>query len=559
MIRFTAAADGTYQVRIHDVNFRGGPAYVYRLTLTADPYVDRAYPLGGRRGSTVSFKLAGQGVPSGAVAIPLPAGGLTDYGHRLTVNGKQTNPFFLELDDLPEYLKFEPNGKPVSVPAVLNGRIAKPGDIDSWAITAHKGQTYLLDVHARSRGSPLHAALSVRDAAGKELARADLPGPGRVDPLIRFTAPADGTYQVRVAEAFPSRGGPTYAYRLRITNARSGDFRLRLAQDAVTLNRGGQAKLKILVEPAPMTALIRLAVEGLPAGVTANEIQIGPGQGTAEITFKAATDAPIRAGRLTARGTLKQDERTVTQVATLPGPRGSAEVDSVLLAVALPTPFKVVGAYDMGWAPRGTVAHRHYRIDRGGFDGPLKVRLADRQARHLQGVTGPVITVPPGRSDFDYPIQLPPWMETGRTSRTCVMATGTVKDADGSAHTVSYTSTQPNDQIILVVEPGLLDVEAEHSSYLAEPGKPVVIPVRVARGKALSGPVKVELIRPAHLHGLTADPVLIAPEQSRAQVVLRLDKALQVPPTSLVTLRATVMDRGEPVRAETKVELDLRK
>ena len=37
-LRFTAAADGKYSVRIRDANGHGGPAYVYRLTLTSDPY-----------------------------------------------------------------------------------------------------------------------------------------------------------------------------------------------------------------------------------------------------------------------------------------------------------------------------------------------------------------------------------------------------------------------------------------------------------------------------------------------------------------------------------------
>src|SRR5437773_1612448 len=49
-VRFTAPAEGKYQVRIQDAASRGGPAYVYRLTLTGGPYVDRVYPLGGRRG-----------------------------------------------------------------------------------------------------------------------------------------------------------------------------------------------------------------------------------------------------------------------------------------------------------------------------------------------------------------------------------------------------------------------------------------------------------------------------------------------------------------------------
>src|SRR5207248_9869521 len=66
-VRFTAALDGKYQVRIRDANFKGGQAYVYRLTLTADPYVDHVFPLGAKRGDKTRFQLSGQGVPQEAV------------------------------------------------------------------------------------------------------------------------------------------------------------------------------------------------------------------------------------------------------------------------------------------------------------------------------------------------------------------------------------------------------------------------------------------------------------------------------------------------------------
>ena len=109
-VRFTAAADGKYGVRIRDANGRGGPAYVYRLTLTTDPYVDRVYPLGGRRGEATHFTLYGQGVPAAPVEVKLPADGPRDYAWRFPYgDGKATNPVLLDLDDLPEMLKAEPN------------------------------------------------------------------------------------------------------------------------------------------------------------------------------------------------------------------------------------------------------------------------------------------------------------------------------------------------------------------------------------------------------------------------------------------------------------------
>src|SRR5207249_4092484 len=98
-----------YQVKIHDVRFRGGPAYVYRLTLTADAYVDRVYPLGGRRGTRTRFELSGQVLPTEPIEIALPADGPTDFYQRVSVGKCQSNPFLLDLDDLPEYQEVEPN------------------------------------------------------------------------------------------------------------------------------------------------------------------------------------------------------------------------------------------------------------------------------------------------------------------------------------------------------------------------------------------------------------------------------------------------------------------
>jgi hypothetical protein len=61
----------------------------------------------------------------------------------------------------------------------------------------------------------------------------------------------------------------------------------------------------------------------------------------------------------------------------------------------------------------------------------------------LQGVTGPTVLVPPGATEFEYAVRLPPWMEMGRTSRACVMAVG-VLHKGGRAYTVGYSSEGQN-------------------------------------------------------------------------------------------------------------------
>jgi hypothetical protein len=551
-LRFTAPADGTYSVRIHDVSYHGGQAYVYRLAITADPYVDRTYPLGGRRGTTTKFELSGQGLPTEPVAIDLPAGAPSDYTHRLTGDGKTINPLLLDLDDLPEYL--DPQ-KPVAVPAVLNGRVARPGQADEWAVGLKKGEPLDIELRAARLGSPLRGVLTLLDPAGKQVARAEATPGGPPDPSLRFTPPADGTYRVRVAERFRHRGGPEFAYRLRIAPPAARDLRLSLAADALSVNRTQQAKLKVIAERlGGFNEPIALTVDGLPPGVSAATATIPAGQTNAEITIKAQAAGKVAASRLTIHGTAKVGDQVITRTAVLRGARGEPDVDSVLLAVTMPTPFKVVGEYDMRWAARGTVHKRKYHIQRDGYDGPIEVMLADHQARHLQGVTGPTITVPAGATEFEYPVTLPPWMEMGRTSRTCVMAVARLKDGDGE-HVVSFTSINQNEQVVAVVGPDPLGVETGRGSVTAEQGKAVNVEVSVSRGKGYEGPVKVELVVPEHMPFVTAEPVEVPAGHDKAVLVIRFAADARGPYNMPVVVRATLMHKGEPVVAETRLEV----
>jgi hypothetical protein len=273
-----------------------------------------------------------------------------------------------------------------------------------------------------------------------------------------------------------------------------------------------------------------------------------------EIAFSADATAAIEVSRLTIRGAAKINGKLVSEKAALPAPRGQPAMDTVLLAVALPTPFKIVGDYDMRLSPRGAVCHRHYRIERTDYDGPIEVRLADRQARHLQGIHGPTILVPASANEFDYAVEMPPWMEIGRTARACVMGTGVVKEG-GVDRYVSYSSVAQNDQIIAVMETGRLGVEIEKSAIVAAPGKSVAVSVKVSRAKGLVGPVKLEWAPSGHLRGVSAAPVVVAADQSAATVVLHFAADAVGPFNTPLVLRAVLMDKGDPVIAEAKLEV----
>lgn len=537
-LAFTAPTDGTYQVRIHDVNFQGSQAHVYRLSLHNGPYVERTFPLGGQRGQKVSLELIGHNV-SPKLELNLP-----DKGATFTPQLPGGNTFTLDLDDLPEVLETKDT---LNLPAMCNGRIARPGEVDDWTFAAKKGDAIQCELRAARLGSALDGILTIHDAADKELARADAGAP---DPSLRFTAPADGTYRAQVRDRFRSRGGPDFAYRLRLAAAQTQpDFRLQAKIDALSLVRGTATKLSIQLERlGGFQEPVTLDVKGLPPGVNVSGTTISAKQNAIDLLFKTDADAKIQHARVTIQGSARIGDTEVVRLAE------STLIATILVAVSLPTPFKIKGEYDMRWASRGSQHQRRYQIERNGFDGPLEISLADRQARHLQGVTGPVQIVPAEATEFDYTAQLPPWMETGRTSRVCVMARGIFKDTDGSQHEIFFSSTNQNEQMVAVIEPGKLDITLEKSSLLAAAHQSVSIPFKVARGAGLQGSVRVELVLPAHLKDVRIEPVMLSDKQSAG--TLQVQFGAQPGPFNMpLLLRATLTSQGRPHRAETHLEV----
>ncbi|HEY2841513.1 MAG TPA: PPC domain-containing protein [Pirellulales bacterium] len=97
--------------------------------------------------------------------------------------------------------------------AVVNGT-ADANASDFFKVTLKKDQKLVLDCWAERIASKMDATLVVSDAAGKELA-ADR-DTNRHDPLIVFTAPADGDYVIKLFD-FLYRGGADYNYRLSVS------------------------------------------------------------------------------------------------------------------------------------------------------------------------------------------------------------------------------------------------------------------------------------------------------------------------------------------------------
>jgi hypothetical protein len=563
-LAFTAPESGTYEIVIRDLRFDGGAAFVYRLTLLTGPSVERVYPLGARRGSQTKFELTGAGLPSNVATLMVPGNAESSYRAVFQLGNEKTSPVALDVDDLPEVMETEQSADPIkanflAVPVVANGRVSQPGQIDRWSFAARKGETFDIELRAAKLGSPLLGVVSVLDQSGKQLIQAE---PGATsDPSLHFTAPQDGLYRIHVQDRFHSRGGEAFTYRLRIDRPQSG-FDLHLSMPSLTVTPGTPAPLKVTVSrTGGFSSPIYLLLDGLPKSIAVpNPILIAANQNSVDIQLKTEKTALYSSSivRVTGIAFMPTDgliPLPVSREAVFGGAGADFAITDVRMVVAVPTPFKVVGEYVSNQVPRGTIYTRRYKIERSGFTGPIEISMADRQARHLQGAAGPTIMIPGDKSEFEYSIQLPPWMETGRTCRVCVMGTGTVKTADGSEHVVVFSSREQNEQIIAVVEPERLALLVDRTSLRVEPGKKIEIPADIRRGEGLKGPARLELIVPAPIADIRATPVTVPADATKGTLTVEFGPAAKGPYPIPIIVRTTIDDRGKPVVAEAKLDL----
>jgi hypothetical protein len=563
-VRFTANESGIYQVRIHDVNFGGLQHFVYRLTVTDGPYVQRAFPLGGRRRTTTQFIVFGQRVPDKPFVLTMPQDATPSHPHRFSIDGHAVNTLLLDVGDAPEHVEADPSDRTSAaplfeLPAVLNGKIESMGDVDAWVFDAKKDDQLVFDVRAASLGSLLDSVITVSDETGKQLGTNDDRGKADADSKLLVKIPHDGRYRITIHERFAHRGGANFAYRIHAGPVKEvlAGFHLALPADGLTLLRGTEAKMKFTtVRYGGFKGAIEIKFDGLPEGVEVSGNVIAENKNDTQVVFKIDAKAPVNMKRVRISGVATVAEQQVVQpIVQAASSPDDMDVDHIAMAVAIPTPFKVIGAFETRYADRGSTFTRHYSLERGGYEGSIQIRLAERQVRHLQGVSGPTIDVPIGQTEFDFQVKLAPWMEIGRTSRTCVMAVAEIKDEAGNSHTVSYTSHAQNDQVIILVDPGQLDVKLAHQSLIASAGTTRKLALEVARGKGIFGDVRVEVIVPEHMLGVVAQSIVVPGDRRQGTLTLQFATGQIGPFNGPLVVRATALRNGHPYTAERSISI----
>jgi hypothetical protein len=324
VLDFAVPKDGIYVIKIHELTFKGGPEFYYRLGLWEQP--------------------------AGTPIVRQPA-------------TKPVNSFSWPPPGLPErapQAEVEPNNngasaQRISLPCDISGRFYPAADVDVFEFEARKGEEWWIEMASERLGLPTDPAILVQKVVKGEkgapdrqtdvLELTDVPSPVKVssngyaydgppynagssDILGKLTIKEDGLYRLQLSDLFGgTRNESGHVYRLVIRRA-APDFALVAWALHMELRNGDRSALSkpIALRGGATMALevvafrrdgfngeIELAMEGLPKGVTAHGLKIPAGQSRGMMLITAQGDAPRGYTNATFVGRTTISGQTVTR------------------------------------------------------------------------------------------------------------------------------------------------------------------------------------------------------------------------------------------------------
>jgi dipeptidyl aminopeptidase/acylaminoacyl peptidase len=472
---------GSYALGVRDREYGGGADFTYRLHLGEVPVVTHAFPLGLRKGETVTVRLDGVylgsdrqvTVKAAADATPgqrvdVAVAGRTVLGLPSLVVGE-----FPEVTQSPATAS-KPALLEVPVPGTANG-IVHAGAQPMWRFQAKQGQRLIVEVNARRLGSALDSSLEILDAKLQPVPRAVLRCLARTYTTFRDHDSAGGGIRM---EAWSEFGMNDFVWvgnellRIRALPRNPDD-------DCQFISDRGQRTGFLDTTPAHLsmsTPMYRVEVH--PPGTTfpPNGFPVvalpyrnddgGPGYGKdSRLFFDPPADSTYYVRVSDARG---EGGPGYAYRLTVRPPRPSFNVSFTPTA---PSVWK-------GGAVPVTVNAE--RLD--GYDGPIEVRLT-----HLPpGFSAPVTSIPAGENSTAFAL----WADAAAASPSGGSPLKLVAQAtiDGRKVVREASGGLPK-----AVAPGDLVTTAEQTEIAVKPGQEVRLTVRIDRRDGYKGRVPLDV------------------------------------------------------------------
>ncbi|MSU78656.1 MAG: hypothetical protein EXS16_11255 [Gemmataceae bacterium] len=321
---YTFKEAGDYTVEVHFSHFNyTGRNHNYQLKIGAFSYARSVFPLGGKRGEKVSVTVTDRDGKPATLQTRVPADADAEEWWLPLVNFPGSLPWRMAIGDLPEVMEAPSGPQVIAWPATVNGRIAKPDEVDRFRLLVKPGQKIRISADAFYHGSALDGVLRVYDPAGKMLAANDNRGARmNPDPLVDFIIPEAVNEVIVALEDGFGRGGAEYPYRMTIELG-GPDFELFTGavrsltnwpeNDALNLAVGQPVKVAVRVVRRGYQGAIQIKAIDTPIGITASPVLISEGKDIGEITLTASSQAPASLFEIGLVGEAKVDRRLISR------------------------------------------------------------------------------------------------------------------------------------------------------------------------------------------------------------------------------------------------------
>jgi len=572
-LTFSAKAGQQYSVSLHDVDFRGDRAYIYRLLFTQSPNVVATIPARLQRGTTTQVEFIGTGLQPAAPDSPTRNQSVTTT---TTDPQRPQHSVLLEspggpvqvtipLSDFPELAVGPEQSADVPVPGAVTSRLTPEHPERRFTFIAVKDQPLQVSLQSVAINSSLDTQLTILTPEGTVAAEND-DADGLTDSALEFKPAADGTYTAVIRSQSSLTGSADEIFRFEVRPP-AVDFSLTMPQQ-LALPSGGQLEVAITARRSGgFDGPIALKVTGLPNGVTAEgDWSIPAGKTDVKGILKSAADASVTAAAIQVSGTADIGGTAVTRPAnaTAAGnlcPRTTAQklTTTALLAVTMAPPIEVlvIDRERQRDVPRGSTYPAELEIvRRNDFNGPVTLVMSARQSRNRQGIRGITTIVPPGDSRVLFPCFMPEWLATDITRRMVVHGVVEVPDPQGNLRQLTKAGDA---RITMIMEGALLKLASEVPNLQTQAGTTFEVPVSVSRSPRLTAPVTVRLLVPEEAAGLLiAEPLVLSPEQTtgRLRISTAADPRL-LGPWQLRLAASTLLEDRWPVVSEAVVNVDI--
>lgn len=614
--------DGDYYVRLfHFTHTQGSAEHFYRLSLSTAPWIDAVFPCVLEAGKPATVTVYGRNLPGGkldAAAVaddralekitvsiggtgeaPAASSGLVTpkmagidgFEFRLRNDSGWSNPFRIGLTQAPLALDNGNNDTPetaqkVAAPCEIAGHVEKPRDRDWYSFAAKKGDTYMIEIVSDRLGAPTYPYFMLRGEKGdlkesddnqdilshKFYVRSEDPQ------AFRFTAPADGMYQLMVSSRLADTvAGPRHFYRVRIAPPRP-DFQLiALSADehrptGTTVLAGGQQAFTVFaLRQDGFSGEIALGVEGLPSGVSAQPQTMGDGLREASLVLSAAKTAATWTGSIKITGTATIAGKKVVHEArsasiVWPIPPGQniptlSRVDrSLMLAVRPGAPYSLAASLDkpaLVQGEKGTLQVKLTRIS-ADFKTPLTVQAIPTELpRGLSLNNNQPITIAANATEGKLPINVQANVLPGTYNLVLRTQTQMPYNKDAMA------KQKPNTLVVLpsaaatltILPKALATLSLSTTNATVKTGKETEVVVRVNRQYGYEGEFKVQVVLPPKAKGATIGDTIIPAGKNEAKLVIKAGAMPVNLPNLLV--RATAQYQGHATTHEVKLNVNV--